>query len=279
MEKSSTLISNVFSNGREYIHLKGKSLQLEAYDKLSSLVAVITNGLIISVLSIVALLFINIGFGFGLSVLFDSYVWGFLALGGIYLIAAVIFILARKTIQLKVQTKLIAQLSDQQYADYEAFKKDRKQIKAELDRSETLIKGNADELKENLEILAEDFKRLKADVHNFRHLFSFEHEGEEASRSEKKSGEKDSKKEEFRKLAFSGIAELLINKFVMRDVSSLKKLIWPTLAKVIINKGLSPEANKDTKKGENTGFMTALKNRLADFISSAQLPIEKNRGQ
>ena len=33
MEKTSTLVNNIFSNTKEYLNLKTKSLKLEAYEK------------------------------------------------------------------------------------------------------------------------------------------------------------------------------------------------------------------------------------------------------
>jgi hypothetical protein len=160
MEKTSTLITNVFNNGREYLQLKSQSLQLEVYDKVSGLVAGVVNGAVIAILSVLALLFLNIGLGFALSVAFKSHVWGFLSLGGIYILFLGIFLASRKSVDLKVKNAIVAKLSDDRYSEYEKLMSDRLQLKAELQRSETLVKGNAEELKENLEILAEDFKRL-----------------------------------------------------------------------------------------------------------------------
>jgi hypothetical protein len=264
MEKTSTLISNVFNNGKEYLHLKSRAVQLEVYDKVSGLVASAVNGTIIAVFSLFAILFLNIGLGFALSEAFNSHVWGFLSLGAIYLVLLGVFMGVRKPVDLKIKNTIVTNLSDERYTSYETLRSDRKQLKAELERSETLVKGNAEELKENLEIVAEDFKRLKEDIQRFRHIFSF---GDQSESTSKQNGApQESKSGDFKKLALTTVAEMLINRVVMKDVHSIKQLIWPTIAKVLVNTGLSKEKNTEEHKGEAGGFLKSLRDRLARFL-------------
>lgn len=266
MEKTSTLITNVFNNGREYLQLKSKSLQLEVYDKVSGLVAGMANGLMIAVLSIFALLFVNVGLGFALSVAFKSHVWGFLALGGIYIVLLGIYMAVRNTVDLKIRDTVVGKLSDDRYSEYDKMMKDRKQLNAELERSETLVKGNAEELKENVEILAEDFKKLKEDIQRFRHLFSFGDQKQEEPKKGMQQEEATTGAKDFKKMAVSTIAELIINRLVMKDVHSIKQLIWPTIAKVLVNAGITADKSTDQHKGESSGFLSSLKDKLAKFL-------------
>ena len=161
MEKTSTLMTNVFNNGKEYLQLKSKSVQLDVYDRVSRLIAAMASGAIVALLSVFALLFLNIGLGFALSIAFRSHVWGFLCLGGLYLVLLGVFVAIRKPVDVKLKNALVSKLSENKYTEYDQVTRERKHLKAELERSENLVKGHARKLQENLEIMAEDFRKLK----------------------------------------------------------------------------------------------------------------------
>jgi hypothetical protein len=264
MEKSSTLITNVFNNGKEYLQLKSKSLQLEVYNKVSGLFALMVSGAIVASLSVLALLFVNIGIGFALSIAFRSHVWGFLSLGGIYVVLLGIFIAVRKPIDTKLKNAVVLKLSENKYTEYEQVTRERIHLKAELERSENLVKGNAKQLQENLEIMAEDLRKLKEEVQRFRSLFSFGEQKPEEPQGGKAAGS--SPVQELKKMALTKVAELIINRLVVKDVNSIKQLIWPTLAKVLVSAGLSNEKNTDEQKGESTGFLKSLISKLSKFL-------------
>lgn len=264
MEKTSTLMTNVFNNGKEYLQLKSKSVQLDVYDRVSGLIAAMASGAIVALLSVFALLFLNIGLGFALSIAFRSHVWGFLCLGGLYLVLLGVFVAIRKPVDVKLKNALVSKLSENKYTEYDQVTRERKHLKAELERSENLVKGHARKLQENLEIMAEDFRKLKADVQRFRSLFSFGEQKPEEPKGGKAAGS--SPVQELKKMALSKVAEIIINRLVVKDVNSIKQLIWPTLAKVLVSAGISNEKNTDEQTGESTGFLKSLISKLSKFI-------------
>lgn len=264
MEKSSNLMSNFFNNGKEYLQLKSKSVQLDVYDRVTCLIAAMASGAIVALLSVLALLFINIGLGFALSIAFGSHVWGFLCLGGLYLVLLGIFMAIRKPLDLKLKNAVVSKLSENKYTEYGQVTKERNHLKTELGLSENMVKGNARKLQENLEIMAEDFRKIKEDVQRFRSLFSFGEQKPEEPKDGKAAGS--SPVQELKKMALTKVAELIINRLVVKDVNSIKQRIWPTLAQVLVSAGISTEKNTDEKTGESMGFLKSLISKLLKFI-------------
>ena len=174
------------------------------------------------------------------------------------------FIVVRKQIDTKLKNAVVLKLSENKYTEYEQVTRERIHLKAELERSENLVKGNAKQLQENLEIMAEDLRKLKEDVQRFRSLFSFGEQKPEEPQGGKAAGS--SPVQELKKMALTKVAELIINRLVVKDVNSIKQLIWPTLAKVLVSAGFSNEKNTDEQKGESTGFLKSLISKLSKFL-------------
>src|SRR5688572_24464153 len=98
MEKTSTLVNNIYANAKEYIALKTRSVKLEAYDKAAGAVAGAVNGAVLGVLGLCAFLFLNVGVAYWLSEVFESTKLGFLALGGFYVLLIGIYFAAKKSV-------------------------------------------------------------------------------------------------------------------------------------------------------------------------------------
>jgi hypothetical protein len=162
-------------------------------------------------------------------------------------------------------------MSKETVTDYEVMIKEKNTVNAQLERAETVVKGNIEELKDNIDILVEDFKRLKEDVQRFKHLFGAHddhHHTKETAKQHNHTGANGSHTGNgsmFPKLAMSTVIELLINRFVLKDVSSLKKVILPILAKAFITTKVMN--NDGTAKSNGTGgFLDTLKSKLSKFL-------------
>src|SRR3954470_20345503 len=107
MEKTSTLVNNVYTNAKEYIHLKTRSVKLETYDKVAGAVSGAVNGAVIAVLGLCAFLFLNVGIAYALSDAFESTKLGFLTLGGIYLVLMGIFFAMKAGISKKIKNSVV----------------------------------------------------------------------------------------------------------------------------------------------------------------------------
>jgi hypothetical protein len=270
MEKTSTLVNNVYSNAKEYLHLKTRSVKLEAYDKVSGAAASTVNGAVLAVLGLCAFLFLNVGIAYALSDAFNSTKLGFLTLGGIYVVLMGIFMAVKGSVDRKIKNSIVAKMSNNAHTEYEVMLKEKDSVNAQLERAEVLVKGNIEELKDNVDVLVEDFKKLKQDVQRFKHLFGAHdetgatahphYEQPENIHHEKSNGT-------ISKLAINTIVELIINRFVLKDVNSIKKAILPILAKAFINTKMTHAAEKEPgAPSESGGLLNTLKTKLAKFL-------------
>jgi hypothetical protein len=270
MEKTSTLVNNVYTNAKEYIHLKTRSIKLEVYDKASASAASAVNGAVIAVLGLCAFLFLNVGLAYALSDAFNSTKWGFLALGGIYVVLIGIFLAVKGSVDKKIKNSIVTKMSKNAMTDYDMMVKEKDSVNAQLERAETLVKGNIEELKDNVDVLVEDFKKLKEDVQRFKHLFG--HHDTPAGSNAQASYQQPQdihheKNGTLQKLAISTIVELIINRFVVKDVTSIKKAILPILAKVLVTTKIMNKPDGTTSSnGEGSGFIGTLKSKLAKFL-------------
>lgn len=266
MEKTSTLVNNIYSNGKEFISLKTREIKLEVYDKVSGAAAGAVNGAVLGVLGLCAFIFLNVGVAYWLSEVFESTKLGFLSLGGIYVLLIGIFFALRNSISKSIKNSIVVKMSDNAVSDYDTLIKEKNTISAQLERAETVVKGNMEELKDNIEILVQDVKRLKEDIQRFRNIFGHHDTDEkenEQMQHQQQNGHAASGKGAgmLPKVAFSALLELLINKFVLKDLVPVKKSILPTLAKALISSKVM-NGNGSSQKG--AGIIHIIR-KLASF--------------
>jgi len=269
MEKTSTLVNNIYTNAKEYIGLKTRSLKLEAYDKAAGAAAGAVNGAILAVLGLCAFLFLNVGVAYWLSEVFNSTKLGFLTLGGIYVVLIGIFLAVKKSIDTSIKNTIVKKMSSDAVTDYEGMIKEKITVNAQLERAETVVKGNIEELKDNIDTLVQDFKKLKEDVQRFRHLFGHhDHDGsqENGEQEHSQNGHQNNHMGSgfVPKLAMSTIIEFLINKFVLKNTMGIKKALIPILAKAFFTSKMMKSDGAPPKEGD--GFLAGLKSKLSKFL-------------
>lgn len=268
MEKTSTLVHNIFTNAKEYISLKTRAVKLDVYDKAASSVSGAVNGAIMAVLGLCAFIFLNVGVAYWLSEVFESTKLGFLTLGGIYVVLLGIFFALKNKIATSVKNSIVVKMSKETITDYEVMMKEKHTVDAQLERAETVVKGNIEELKDNIDTLVEDFKRLKEDVQRFRNIFGHHDNDHHVQKSNFASQDHHHAKSGgglFPKVAMSTILELLINKFVLKDVISLKKTILPIVAKAFITNKMG-QNNGNGSTSQPHGIIETLKAKLSKFL-------------
>jgi len=105
---------NVFSELRDdvssYAELKLKLLKLNTYERISKVIAILSYGLLLSAMVILALLFAMLSLGFLFSSWLGSMTIGFGIVAVLYLILAVIVVSNKKRICLKVINVIITTL-------------------------------------------------------------------------------------------------------------------------------------------------------------------------
>ncbi len=84
---------------KEYAETQIKLAKYEAIDRTSKFMASFITDMVVAVAFILTFLFLSLALAFGLSSLFHSYWAGFGCMAGIYLIIAIILILAKDKIQ------------------------------------------------------------------------------------------------------------------------------------------------------------------------------------
>jgi hypothetical protein len=104
-------LSELTLSVKEYLEIRYRVLQLEAAEKLSESGASLATLLLIGLVVLISILFLSLGAGFYFSVIFESYITGFLIVGGFYFLTALLFLIFRKRIVFNpVKEKIIRQL-------------------------------------------------------------------------------------------------------------------------------------------------------------------------
>jgi hypothetical protein len=265
MEKTSTLVNTIFSNTKEYVNLKTKSLKLEAYEKTADAVAGSVNGAVLFVIGLCAFLFLNVGVAYWLSEVFMSTKLGFLVLGGFYIVVMCIYLAVKKQIGMSVKNKIVQKMSKDALHSYELALKEKESVNNQLAHAETLVKENIEELKDNLNILVEDVKRLKRDVGRFKDIFNFHghedgqehHNGNGAE--EKTNGQANRVGRKIPRILLNGAMNFLMSRFFLKNAGGIIKTVVPIVANTMVNSKLFKEKPK-------TSFLENLKLTLSKFL-------------
>jgi len=107
-------LENVFSELRDvvstYAELKFELLKLNTYERISKVIAILSYGLLLSAMVILALLFAMLALGFLFSRWMDSMAIGFGIVAILYLILGAIAVMNKKRICLKVINVILSTL-------------------------------------------------------------------------------------------------------------------------------------------------------------------------
>jgi uncharacterized membrane protein len=232
MEKTSTLVNDIYSGTTDYIRLQTRSLKLEVYERITNVIASGISASFILLFGLFSFLFINFGLAFWLSEVLESNKLGFFAVGGFYVIVLGIYLVLKdKIAKNKVKNAVLLKVS-KSHNDYDLLLKEQAVIHVQVDEKEKQIKENFEELKENLETLKEDFNRLKS------HFVSEDNE----------NGEHVGPK--IPRIAITSLIDLIMNKVVLRKAGLVKKFIFPLLANALVTSAVFKE-NKKTSLVEN----------------------------
>ena len=93
-----------------FAELKFELLKLNTYERISKVIAILSYGLLLSILVLISLLFAMLTLGFLFSKLLDSTTAGFGIVVTLYLILVAIVIILKKRIRLKVMNIIISAL-------------------------------------------------------------------------------------------------------------------------------------------------------------------------
>lgn len=263
MEKTSTLVNSIFSNTKDYVNLKTKSLKLEAYEKTADAVSGSVNGVALFVLGLCAFMFLNVGVAWWLSEVFMSTKLGFFTLGGFYVLCMGIYFAVKTSIASGVKNKVVSKMSKNEITTYELVLKNKESVNNQLSHAETLVKENAEELKENLNTLVNDVKRLKNDIARVRNIFNLNDEAHAPKNNEPSdlSHEENINRVAPRlpRMAVNAIFNLLLSKLVLKNAGAVVKTVVPIVANTVLNSKLFKEPVK-------TSFFENLKMRLAKLF-------------
>lgn len=100
-----------------YAGLKLRFFKLTAIERTARFLAVLSHGVILTALAFFALLFLFIALGFYVGGLLGSISLGFLIVGGVYLLLAVVAVLVRESIRVKLMNLMIEAVMSDQYTD------------------------------------------------------------------------------------------------------------------------------------------------------------------
>lgn len=243
MEKTGAIINNIYSESNEYVRLQIKSVKLEIYERVTNLIDSGISAALILLFGLFSFLFINFGLAFWIGELFNSTKIGFFLIGLFYFVALGLYLaLKNKVAKNKVRNIVLLKVS-KTHNDYDLLLKEQKIVSAEVQKSETTIRDNFNELKENMETLKNDLNKIK------EHFVT----GAGDEHSEERVGPK------IPRLAVTSIVDLLIQKVFLRKAGLMKK----TLVPIITNALLTSSLFKETKK---TSLIENLKLKLSKFL-------------
>lgn len=103
-----------------YAELKLELIKLNAYERTSKVIAVLSYGLLLSALIVITVLFALLALGFQLSKWLDSTAAGFGIVAAIYLIQIAAVVLNKNRIRRKVINVIISALNPNEEKEYDA---------------------------------------------------------------------------------------------------------------------------------------------------------------
>lgn len=241
MEKTSTLINNIYSGTNEYVRLQVRSAKLEIYERVTNLIESGISASVILLFGLFSFLFINFGLAFWLAELFQSTKTGFFVVGLFYFAVLGLYLLLKDKVgKNKMKNAVLLKVS-KTYDDYDLLLKEQEIVHTQVDTAEKAILTNINELKENIETLKEDFTRLK------EHFVTGEGEGDD------RVGPK------IPRIAMTSLVDLLLQKVVFRKAGFVKKTVMPIIANTLLTSAVFDEKKK-------TSLIENLKLKFSKFF-------------
>jgi hypothetical protein len=147
-------ITDIYDHSTKLIQLHTKSAKLEIYERVTSLIATgISSGFIV-LFGLFCFLFLNFGFAYYLSSVFESRTIGFFLVGGFYFVVLGIYLLLKnKVAKNKVKNTILLKVS-KDMDDFDQLLVQQEVIHANIKTSTTELKTSFDALKSNF--VAED---------------------------------------------------------------------------------------------------------------------------
>lgn len=157
MENTGEIIHDLYTNIHEYINLQVKSVKLEVYERTTNVISGGISAGFIALFGLFSFLFINFGLAYYLSEVFDSMVYGFLAVGGFYFIALGLYLLLKNKIaKNKLKNTILLKVSKTEN-DFEAMLKEQELVHEQVAKAEILLKEKMDALKHKIDAVKEHF--------------------------------------------------------------------------------------------------------------------------
>lgn len=242
MEKTSVLLNKITNDAQDYIKLQLDSVKLEIYQRVTDLISSGINASLLVLFGLFSFLFINVGLGFWLSDLMGSSAFGFLSVGGFYLVVMGVYVLLKNRVaKNRVKNAILLQVS-KTHDDYELLLVEQTIVQSKISESETQLKISIEELKNHASSIKEDFNKIKS------HFVS-----EEPEAGEEKVGAP------LPRFAMTSIVDFVLNKVVLRKAGFIKRTILPVIANALLTSTVFKE-NPKTSLFEN------LKLKLPNFL-------------
>ncbi len=238
MEKTSETLHNLYTNTHTYINLQARSVKLEIYERITNIVSSGISVSIIVMFGLFSFLFINFGLAYFLSDLFQSRTYGFLAVGGFYVVVLGIYLLLKnKASNNKLKNTILLKVS-KTMNDYDAMLKEQTVIHAQVSESEAVLKENFDELKQKIDV-------LKADIDKFKGNFSVD---ENATVGPKVP-----------RILMTGAVDFIMKNFVLKNSGFIVRNILPVVANTFLTSKVFHEEKK-------TSLLENLKLKISKFL-------------
>lgn len=241
MEKTSTLINNIYSGTTDYIRLQTRSAKLEIYERVTNLIESGISASVILLLGLFSFLFLNFGVALWLGDLMGSNRYGFFAVGGFYVVVLGLYVLLKDQVgKNKVRNMVLLKVS-KTHKDYDLLLKEQTLVHSQVQTTEKMILDNIHELKENIDTLKEDFTRLK------EQFVTGGGEGE------------DHVGPKIPRVAITSLVDVVLQKVVLKNSGLLKRVFLPIIANTL----LTSKAFNESKK---TSLLENLKLKFSKFL-------------
>ena len=121
MDEKPTVITELRQLITEYFDARLKLIELEAFEKIAKVTAVLFSSLVVALLGFFLLFFLSMSLGFYLGKVFESMALGFLAVTGLYLLLFVLVLLMKKDLMEKfLIERIIGELTKKEGEDEHA---------------------------------------------------------------------------------------------------------------------------------------------------------------
>lgn len=157
MEKTGEIVHDLYTNTREYINLQSRSVKLEIYERVTNVISSGISAGFIALFGLFAFLFINFGLAYYLSDVFESKTYGFLTIGGFYIVVLGLYLLLRNKIAKNTLKNSILLKVSKTMNDYDEMLKEQDIVHAQVAASEERLKISMDDLKQKMEDLKGNF--------------------------------------------------------------------------------------------------------------------------